>query len=111
MSLSITRARLSTVGALALLSSLAACVQPGPPPPPPPPGATAPPAAPRPAPINYVTTGYVHMRAGPSTNAHIITTLQPGSIVSPSGSTSGHWWQIAYGGTVGFIYSSLLRPQ
>jgi len=111
MSFSITRARLTTVGAVALLSLVAACAQPGPPPPPPPPAASAPPPAATPAPTNYVTTGAVHMRSGPSTHAHIITTLAPGSIVSPSGSTSGRWWQVSYGGTVGFVFSRMLHAQ
>jgi uncharacterized protein YraI len=75
------------------------------------PQATVPQSLPAPVPM-YATTG-VRMRAGPSTDAAILTTLAIGQLVDAYG-RDGAWHQVRLGGREGWVHGDYLsreRPE
>lgn len=56
-----------------------------------------------------VTNGFVHMRAGTSTNTPIIADLQAGTTVELTGKAIGLWQPAAYRGLNGYIYTPYLN--
>ena len=65
---------------------------------------TAPPRA-------FVTRQQANLRASPSTNARVVRTLPPGSMVHPSGAQQGLWWEVFdENDNSGWIRNDLLEP-
>ncbi len=59
----------------------------------------------------YVTGAAVNLRAGPTTEADIVTKLSRGTRVEPLGPTTGAWIQLrTLDGSRGFMSASFLSP-
>jgi peptidoglycan DL-endopeptidase CwlO len=56
-----------------------------------------------------VATGNVNMRSGPSTRYAILLTVIRGASVTATGTTSGAWIQVTYGGKTGYVYSTYVK--
>lgn len=79
---------------------------------PPTPSPSVAPALANPAPSGLptaVTNGFVHMRAGTSTNTPIIADLQAGTTVQLTGKAIGLWQPALYNGLNGYIYTPYLN--
>lgn len=74
------------------------------------PSPSATPASPAPSGLpTAVTNGFVHMRAGTSTNTPIIADLQAGTTVELTGKAIGLWQPALYHGLNGYIYTPYLN--
>jgi hypothetical protein len=66
------------------------------------------PAATRPSESGYVTLSAVNLRSGPSTSAPIVTTLDKGVAVTPTGEKNGSWWAVEAAGRTGWLHSDYI---
>ncbi len=68
------------------------------------------PATPTPAPARTaVTNGFVHMRAGASTNTAIVTDLQAGTVITLGAYNDSQWQQVSYNGYNGYVFKTYLN--
>ncbi|HSH30158.1 MAG TPA: SH3 domain-containing protein [Thiohalobacter sp.] len=59
----------------------------------------------------YQTTSALRVRSGPNTRYGIITTLQPGDVVTSAGRTDNGWLMLAKQGvTVGYVHGDYVKP-
>ena len=59
----------------------------------------------------YVANGNLNIRGTPSTNGEVIGKLTPGTVVSPTGTTQGGWWEVSAGDQRGWVLGSNLHQQ
>lgn len=59
----------------------------------------------------FVATGPLNIRRQPNNTAGVIRTLQPGSMVYPTGQKDGLWWEVAdENDNVGWVLNTKLEP-
>lgn len=56
----------------------------------------------------YMTSTAVNFRSGPNTSAPVISTLQKGATVMPTGEKQGSWWQVEAQGRTGWLHSDYI---
>lgn len=78
--------------------------------------ATAPAVVPTPVPepdepTAFVTVSLLNVRAGPSTDFPVLTTVSGGTALAITGRTptQPEWWQISFNGESGWVYAPLVR--
>jgi hypothetical protein len=59
----------------------------------------------------FTTTAAVNMRKSPNAKSPVIRTLQPGSILYPTGNKDGLWWEVAdENDNTGWVLNTKLEP-
>lgn len=59
---------------------------------------------------SMVATTDVNLRSGPGTSYGILAVVPEGAAVTATGSTTGYWVAVAYGGTSGYVAGAYLAP-
>lgn len=59
--------------------------------------------------VQYVTTGNVNFRTGPSTSNSIIQNLKKGTKITTTGRTSGNYYEVKNGSKTGWVSTSYIK--